>query len=128
MWSLALEKKERYRYSMSAKIEKQMQKCANNLGLPLNICWRPDNSKAVHGEIKNNTIFLYDVEEEEAWRTLTHELTEYKLQSVTRPYRLMINSLIEAFEKSVYAQKEGFIEFLPKIFEVTKKTKGEIIE
>lgn len=113
---------------MSAKTEKQMQKCANNLGLPLNICWRPDNSKAVHGEIKNNTIFLYDVEEEEAWRTLTHELTEYKLQSVTRPYRLMINSLIEAFEKSVYAQKEGFIEFLPKIFEVTKKTKGETIE
>ena len=105
-----------------------MQKCANNLGLPLIVCWRPDNSKAVHGEIKNNMIFLYDIKEEDAWDTLTHEITEYKLQSVTRPYRLMINSLIDALEKTVYAQKESFIDFLPKIFEATKKTKGETIE
>lgn len=105
-----------------------MQKTVDSLALPLIVRWRPDNTKAVHGEIKSNTIFLYDVEAEEAWQTLTHEITEYKLQSVTRPYRLMINSLIEALEKTVYAQKESFIDFLPKIFEATKKTKGETID
>jgi len=75
----------------------------------------------VHGEIKSNVIFLYDIDESQAWQTLTHEVTEYKLQSVTRPYRLLINNLIEAVEKSIYAEKEQFIDFLPKMITVIKE-------
>jgi len=76
-------------------------------------------------QTKGNVIFLYDSNESEVWRTFTHEVTEYKLQNVTRPYRLIINSLIEAFEKSVYAEKEQFIDFLPKMIEVIKESQGE---
>jgi hypothetical protein len=77
--------------------------------------------KCLHGEIKGNIIFLYDSEKAEAWSTFTHEVTEYKLQAVTRPYRILINNLIEAVEKSIYAEKEQFIEFLPKMIEVVKQ-------
>ena len=66
-------------------------------------------------------------EEKEAWVTFSHEITEYKLQAVTRPYRILINNLIEAVEKSVYAEKEQFIDFLPKMVESIKQSqKSEV--
>lgn len=97
-----------------------MQRCLDQLGIQLKVLWKPDKSKSVHGEIRGNIIVLYDSDACEAWSTLTHEITEYKLQNVTRPYRLMVNSLIEALEKSIYAEKEQFIDFLPKIIEVIR--------
>ena len=62
-------------------------------------------------------IFLYDAEVSEVWQTFAHEVIEYKLQAVTRPYRILVNNLIEAFEKSIYCEKEQFITFLPKMME-----------
>ena len=104
-----------------ALVQKQMQDCLNQLGINLVVLWTPNESKSVHGEIKGNVIFLYDSEKAEAWSTFTHEVTEYKLQAVTRPYRILVNNLIEAVEKSIYAEKEQFIEFLPKMIEVIKQ-------
>lgn len=108
-----------------ALVQEQMQDCLCRLGVNLNVKWQPDCSKSVHGEIKGNVILLYDSNEAEAWLTFTHEITEYKLQNVTRPYRLMINSLIDALEKSVYAEKEQFIDFLPKMMEAIKENQAE---
>ena len=106
-------------------VEKQMQVCLNQLGINLVVSWKLNQSKSVHGEIKGNVIFLYDDSEEEAWTTFTHEATEYKLQAVTRPYRILINNLIEVVEKSVYAEKEQFIDFLPKMIELIKENQAE---
>lgn len=108
-----------------ALVQKQMQDCLNQLGINLVVLWTPNESKSVHGEIKGNVIFLYDFEKTEAWSTFTHEVTEYKLQAVTRPYRILVNNLIEAVEKSIYAEKEQFIEFLPKMIEVIKQRQVE---
>ncbi len=109
-------------------VQEQMQDFLCRLGVNLNVRWQPDCSKSVHGEIKEDVIFLYDSNEAQAWQTFMHEVTEYKLQNVTRPYRLMINSLIETFEKSVYAEKEQFIDFLPKMIEVIKENQAEVNE
>ena len=95
-------------------IQKQMQDCLCQLGINLVVVWKPDNSKSVHGEIKGNAVFLYDSEKSEAWSTFTHEVTEYKLQAVTRPYRILINNLIEAVEKSIYAEKSSLSSFCQK--------------
>ncbi len=108
-----------------ALVQTQMQDCLNQLGINLVVLWTPNESKSVHGEIKGNAIFLYDSEKAEAWSTFTHEVTEYKLQAVTRPYRILVNNLIEAVEKSIYAEKEQFIEFLPKMIEVIKQRQVE---
>ncbi len=107
-----------------ALVQKQMQDCLNQLGINLVVLWKPDISKSVHGEIKGNVIFLYESMKAEAWSTLTHEVTEYKLQAVTRPYRILINNLIETVEKSIYAEKEQFIDFLPKMIEVIKENRS----
>ena len=107
--------------AQTMRIQKQMQDCIGRLGVNLIIIWKPDKAKSIHGEIKSNVLFLYDSEEKEAWATFGHEITEYKLQSVTRPYRILINNLIDAVEKSVYAEKEQFIDFLPRMMEVIKE-------
>jgi hypothetical protein len=108
--------------SLTTRIQGQMQNCLSQLGVNLIVYWRPDSAKTVHGEIRGNVIFIYDNEESQAWNTFTHEITEYKLQSVTRPYRLLINNLIEAVEKSIYAEKEEFIDFLPKMIETIRES------
>jgi hypothetical protein len=111
--------------SETAKLQKQMQNCLSCLNVTLKVLLTPDITKNSHGEIKGNVIFIYDSDEREAWKTFTHEIFEYKLKSVTRPYRLLINSLIEAFEKSIYSEKEQFIEFLPKVMEIIKESQPE---
>jgi hypothetical protein len=102
-------------------IQKQMQNCLDSLGINLMVQWFPDETKSVHGEIKGNMIFLYNREETQAWQTFGHELCEYKLQSVTRLYRLLVNTLIETIEKSIYTEKEQFIDFLPKMIETIRE-------
>ncbi|MGD0449448.1 MAG: hypothetical protein ABSA79_00145 [Candidatus Bathyarchaeia archaeon] len=108
-----------------SQIQTQMQSCLNQLGVNLIVIWKPDESKTNHGEIKGNVIFVYDLKKEEAWATLTHEITEFKLQNVTRPYRLLVNNLIEAIEKQIYTEKEQFIDFLPKMIEIIKESQRE---
>ena len=108
-----------------ALVQEQMQDCLCRLGVNLNVRWQPNCSKSVHGEIKGNIIFLFDSSESEVWQTLTHEVTEYKLQKVTKPYRLLINTLIEAVEKSIYTEKEQFIDFLPKMIETIRESQED---
>ena len=108
-------------YIQDSSVLGRMQEVLNSLGINLKVLWQPDCTKTVHGEIKGNVIFLYDAEVSEVWRTFAHEVIEYKLQAVTRPYRILVNSLIEAFEKSVYAEKEQFIDLLPKMIEAIKQ-------
>jgi hypothetical protein len=104
---------------------KQMQLCLDRLCIPLTVCWVPDKTKATHGQIFDSTLFIYDSDEKEAWLTLQHEIAEYKLQSVTRPYRLLANALIESIEKNIYTQKEEFIDFLPKMSAVIQEIQEE---
>lgn len=105
-----------------AKVQGQMQDCLGRLGVNLICLWKPDRVKSVRGEIKQNIIFLYDIDEKEAWQTFMHEVAEYKLQNVTRPYRTLINNLIEAVEKTIYSEKEQFIDFLPKMIDVIRES------
>ena len=114
--------KQRQSQQLNKSVQSRMQECLNSLGINLKVLWQPDCTKTVHGEIKGNVIFLYDAEASEVWQTFAHEVTEYKLQAVTRPYRILVNNLIEAFEKSIYCEKEQFIDFLPKMIDSIKQS------
>lgn len=59
---------------------------------------------------------------EDAFATFSHEIIEFKLKEVTRVYRVLINNLIDGYEKLAYQQKEEFIEFIPKLMGVKKNT------
>ncbi len=95
----------------------KMQKILGRLGIPLSVAWIPDDAKSVHGEIKQGTIFIYDQAETDAFATFTHEVIEFKLKEVTKVYRVLINNLIEGYEKLAYQRKEEFIEFIPMLIE-----------
>ena len=106
-----------------AETIKRMQSVLDKLGVSLIIVWISKPHAKVHGEIEasSRTLFLYDSDLEQAWRTLIHETLEWKLKRVTRVYRTIINSLIESLEKVAYQQKEEFLEFLPEVFKLIEE-------
>jgi len=61
---------------------------------------------------------IYDVDEPEAWNTFIHEVIEIKLRSALRPYRILVNKLIEGYQEVVDGEKDRFIESLNEVFEV----------
>ncbi len=97
-----------------------MHEILDKLGIPLSVAWVPDRTRPIHGEIKQGTICIYDQTETDALATFTHEIIEFKLKEVTRVYRVLINNLIDGYEKLAYQQKEEFIEFILKLMEVIR--------
>jgi len=95
----------------------RMQNCLDRLGISLKVKLVPKPNSARHGEIVSDYLLIYDEAETDAWETLCHEIVEYKLKSVTQVYRMLVNQLIEGYEKLAYQQKERFIKALPEIFE-----------
>jgi hypothetical protein len=102
-------------------VVKQMSEVLDQLGISLFIVWSPDETRSIHGEIKQRTIYIYDRQESDAFATFTHEIIEFKLKEVTRIYRTLINNLIDGYEKLAYQKKEEFIEFIPRMLSVKEK-------
>ena len=82
--------------------------------------WLPNPSSSTHGRAfpETNLIEIYDLTQEEALETLFHEVVEIKLRDSLRPYRVMVNKLIEGFQELSNVEKDKFIEELPLICEV----------
>jgi hypothetical protein len=101
----------------------QMQKLLEELGVPLRVVWIPQPRNSKHGEIDqgSKTLYIYDEDPEQAWKTLIHEILEFKLQDYTRVYRTIINGLIEVLEKTAYAKKEEFLNFCSALMEKAKR-------
>jgi len=49
--------------------------------------------------------------------THLHEIVEIKLRSALRPYRVLVNKLIEGYQEIADGEKDRFIETLPQVFE-----------
>ena len=96
---------------------KQMQGILDRLSIRLCVAWLPDDGKSIHGEIKQGPIYIYDQTKTDAFASFTHGIIEFKLKEVTRVYRVLINKLIDGYEKLTYQQKEDFIESIPKLIE-----------
>ena len=106
-------------------LQRRMQSCLDRLGIPLRVAWLPDSNSAKHGEIRSGCLVIYDQTEEDAWKTLEHEVYEWKFSEVTCIYRTVINSLLDSVEKLTYRNKEAFIESLPRVSEVIGKEKRQ---
>jgi hypothetical protein len=108
----------------NSAVELKMQRCLDRLAVPLKVVWIPKADGAKHGEIISNCLLIYDKDEQEAWLTFEHEVYEYKFKEVTGVYRILVNRLIEGYEKLIYERKERFLEFLPKIAKIIVVEKG----
>jgi hypothetical protein len=109
---------------MHSQIKEQMQEVLDHLGISLTIVWMPNSNKPIHGEIKQNTMYIYDEHQSDALTTFMHEVVEYKLKELTRVYRVLVNCLIEGYDKLSYQEKEKFIDFIPKLIETQKLKTG----
>lgn len=79
--------------------------------------WNPDPSQKARGKVLPDfkTILIFDENEDDALETLVHESVEIIMKPVFFQYRTMVNQLIEALEKIVYAEKERAIERLTPV-------------
>lgn len=95
--------------------ELERLKRLSGLGLKLEVVWKPRAEGALSGEVRNNTIYVYDVEEEKAIETLRHEFLDCCISEAIEPYKKITNRLISMINEEAYKMKEGIVEGLVKI-------------
>ena len=110
------------------KVQQAMQWALDKTGIPLTVIWKPNPNCDRHGEIEvsSGTLFLYDVDPQQAWETFQHELLEWKFKRASRVYRVTVNALIEALEKIVYQNKEQFLDCIPHILKTVEEVKASL--
>jgi len=109
---------------VKARLEEELERLKRRvgLGLDLHVVWAPHRIKynidgnPLSGEVKGNTIIIYDSSLDRALETLRHEFLDYIIShEIEEPYKMLINRLIEVFESVMYKKKERVIERLQSI-------------
>jgi len=85
------------------------------IGYELKVVWSPNNSGNLAGEVKGETIYIYDESEKEALKTLRHEFLDYAISKLIEPYKNVTNKLIMLMNEEAYKHKEKFIEALVEL-------------
>ncbi|MEM2896244.1 MAG: hypothetical protein QXG01_01515, partial [Candidatus Bathyarchaeia archaeon] len=91
-----------------------------NIGHELEVKWIPgtirfQNGKQLEEEVKGNMIFIYVEQHDKAIELMKHGFVEWLLNQHSKPYRQLINKLIDVFEEIQYERKEKIIEALTKL-------------
>jgi len=74
----------------------------------LGVAWNPPvSSNEIHGMMEDSIIFVFDIDEEEALKTLRHEFLEFVL---TEEY---LNPKI--FEAKAYRRADAFIDIIARM-------------
>jgi len=95
------------------ELENRMQERLSSLGLiQWNIMILPGASDTIRGKTipSQHIIEIYDIEEIGAWQTFYHEIIEIKMRTTIRPYRILVNKLIEGYQEIIDFEKDQFIE------------------
>lgn len=87
----------------------------SGLGLDLDLVWAPDSGSALLGEVKANTIYIYEESEGKAMGTLWHEFLDHCVSQAIDPYRRVTNILIKLLNENAYKQKEQIVEALSRL-------------
>ena len=100
-------------------------------GKELSVAWMPTTEgiaemfgerKELSGEVVGTKLVIYEHTLSRALNTLTHEFFEYILhKNLVRPYVNLIEGLEIAYQKSMYENKEAFIEVLCDMEEEERK-------
>jgi len=113
----------------ATEFKKMTMNALINLGLGhWRVCWLPNSSHQVRGRAvpEKLLIEIYDLDETEAWNTFIHEVIEIKLRSALRPYRILVNKLIEGYQEVVDGEKDRFIETIPAILEAIQSSRTRL--
>ena len=99
------------------RLENELERLKKRLkiGYELKVVWSPNNSGNLAGEVKGETIYIYDESEKEALKTLRHEFLDYAISKLIEPYKNVTNKLIMLMNEEAYKHKEKFIEALVEL-------------
>ncbi|MGQ9469978.1 MAG: hypothetical protein ACUVTD_09235 [Nitrososphaerales archaeon] len=102
--------------SLQKRLEEELDRLKRKLGMgyELKVVWMPNNNSNLAGEVKGETIFIYEEDLERALETLRHEFLDYAISQVIEPYRQVANSLILILNRKAYERKERLVEKLAK--------------
>ncbi|MGB9760492.1 MAG: hypothetical protein ACP5IT_11285 [Thermoproteota archaeon] len=103
--------------NLQAKLEKELErlKSKTNFGFELHVVWLPNYDANLSGEVKGNTIYIYDDIEDNAIETLKHEFVDYLISEAIRPYKLFANKLVQLLNEEAYKRKEKVVEALERL-------------
>ena len=73
-------------------------------------------------------IEIYDLDEEGAWDTFLHEVIEIKMRSAQRPYRILVNKLIEGYQEIADQEKDQFIESLTDLMKYNQHARPKDVD
>ena len=104
--------------NVQVRLEKELERAKRKLDIndELKVKWIPNGSKKFHGEVKCQTIFVYDDNLESAVETLKHEVVDYLVSKAIKPYMEFTNKMISMFNEKAYQEKEKIVETLLKLF------------
>ena len=81
------------------------------MGANLRLLWIPNENSDKHGEVKGDTIIIYDKDEEAALKTLKHEFVDYiYVKDVVDPLVKYINLQKNLIDKLIYERKERIVD------------------
>jgi len=86
-----------------------------DMGYDLKVVWVPDGNGRLCGEVKEETIFIYEKDLNKASETLRHEFVDYAVSRIIEPYKEVTNKLISLLNEKAYKQKEALVEKLCKL-------------
>ena len=96
---------------------------ASGFGEELHVCWVPNETSKLSGEVKAKLILIYESDPTQALQTLHHEFIDFIVCRAIKPYekiavlhKNLINALLEQIGKEAYQEKEQVIEALRKLF------------
>ena len=87
-----------------------------DMGYDLKVVWVPDGNGRLCGEVKEETVFIYEKDLSKALKTLKHEFLDYTVTQVIEPYKEVTNIFIRLLNRKACKQKEALVEKLSELF------------
>lgn len=99
-------------------LEEELKKLkeSSRAGYELKVAYSPDPSNKLSGRVEGATIYIYEEDLSRAVDTLRHEFIDYLVSKAIKPYRDLLNALIERFNEEAYRGKEEVVEALVRLF------------
>lgn len=104
-------------------LKKMLRLLESYFGFPgeLDIKWQPDPyaknewGQLIDGKVQDGTIFIFTDSLDKAKETLIHEFIENcLLREFLDPYNDIVNSFLNAFEKTSYLRRERLVRILTR--------------
>lgn len=105
------------RTSFQGILEKELERLKRTLkfGYELKVIWIPNGSSSLSGEVKGETIYVYD--DKKALETLRHEFLDYAVSQAIEPYSQVTNKLVQLVNELAYRRKERLVEVLSNLLD-----------